>query len=356
MKKKIIILLVVVLHVVLLFTACDSGENNYTGIITGNTSGNISNGGKVAIQDDWVYYINENNDNKLYKTKTDGSKSQKISDERATEISILHDKIYYISRYFGDDIEGIYSMNTDGSDKKRLIDDRSGWLNVTEDRIYYIYWDRNYRGGRSKDTDDSKIYSIKLDGTDRQKHNDDQTTWLNVIGDDIYYQKYDNGDYKLYCMKADNSKKKILSKKDISSIIIFDNRIYYSGYGNYDINNNGLFSMKLNGTNVKKITDDASGKFNISGDRIYYITSENGYSEDENYYATDYIIYSIKINGEDKRELYKETYFTSKAVFECDDTPYYINIAGDRIYFNSKLDDYKFYSMKLDGSDLKLVE
>ena len=153
----------------------------------GNTSGNIANGGIVSCQDEWVYYSNYNDEHKLYKTKPDGSENQKITDEQVREISILNDKIYYTSLYFGKDIEGIYSINLDGSDKQRLIDDRAGYINVTEDRIYYIYWDRNF-AGRNEDTDDSKIYSIKLDGTDRQKHNDDYTIWLNVIGDRIYYQ------------------------------------------------------------------------------------------------------------------------------------------------------------------------
>lgn len=39
----------------------------------GNTVGNIVNYGYVAMQGDWIYYRNPNDNNKLYKIRTDGT-------------------------------------------------------------------------------------------------------------------------------------------------------------------------------------------------------------------------------------------------------------------------------------------
>jgi len=56
--------------------------SNYAGInTTGNTSGNLVNGGEAALQGDWIYYSNGNDKLKIYKIKTDGTGESKLNDD-----------------------------------------------------------------------------------------------------------------------------------------------------------------------------------------------------------------------------------------------------------------------------------
>ncbi len=43
-----------------------------------NSAGNLNNSGIAAIQDNWIYYINDNNGYSIYKIHTDGSNRQPV--------------------------------------------------------------------------------------------------------------------------------------------------------------------------------------------------------------------------------------------------------------------------------------
>lgn len=327
----------------IIFPSCEKAEElPVIQNMLGNTSGNIVNGGGMAIQDDWIYY----NSDGLCKIKTDGTEKQKLSDKSVGSINILDDTIYYICWSLGGVNNNSYSINsikTDGSNKLNLSGELASYLNVTNDRLYYI----NYG--------DNKIYSMKFDGSDVQKHNNEYTIWLNVIGDYIYYQTYvsivgKSINYTLYSMKIDGSNKKELCDEYIASINIIDNKIYYglSYYG-------GIYSMNLDGTDVKKIYDDKAYKINVFGGRIYYVTWED-FKKDEKSGGINHIICSIKIDGSDKKKLsedYQMTYDENK--YSIDDNPYNLLVVNDRIYFYNR-EEERFCSIKLDGSDKKDVD
>jgi len=63
-----------------------SDEESITGDIyeqeaRGNTVGNISNNGFVAQYGEWIYYINQNDNGRLYKARTDGTEKIKLTNE-----------------------------------------------------------------------------------------------------------------------------------------------------------------------------------------------------------------------------------------------------------------------------------
>jgi len=79
MKKNIFRILIITLSLFVCAAAAgcsvnkkDTTSNEY---LYGNTTGNISNLGHAAFQDDWIYY-RSNDNNKIYKMKTDGSENQ----------------------------------------------------------------------------------------------------------------------------------------------------------------------------------------------------------------------------------------------------------------------------------------
>lgn len=122
---------------------------------SGNTTGNIVNGGAAAIQGDWIYYRNNADNGKLYAMKTDGSDWKLLTNQRASNINVSGNWIFYWDFYDTD----LYTIHTDGSGKKKLFDENVSDMYFAGDRIFYtrFNWNGTY-----------ELCMIKTDGSDIQ--------------------------------------------------------------------------------------------------------------------------------------------------------------------------------------------
>lgn len=101
-------------------------------------------------------------------------------------------------------------------------------------------------------------------------------------------------------------------------------KIYYANH----FDDGTLYSMNTDGSDNRKLNDDWTPWFYVSGDRIYY---ENGKGGN---------IYVMNTDGSGNKKL-------------NEDNSLNINIFGDRIYYLNWDDDSALYSMNTDGSDRK---
>ncbi|MFL0195399.1 cell wall-binding repeat-containing protein [Clostridium sp. WILCCON 0269] len=136
----------------------------------------------INIVGDWVYYIDNSDNNEIYKMKLDGSSKMKVRDEAVTQIIVDKDYIYYST------LSGIYRINTDNSDPVCIVNsyDIDGSFNIADNWIYYPLKD----GG---------LYKVETDGTSNVKIADANTLDLGytgmrnilsptIIGDWVYYK------------------------------------------------------------------------------------------------------------------------------------------------------------------------
>ena len=278
---------------------------------TGNTPGNINNGGFAAIQGDTIYCLNSG-DFYIYSMKADGSDERKLNNNRSFCINVVGDTIYYINM---DDGFSIYGMNLDGGNRRKLGSDAAARVTVIDSMIYYI-----------NDGDGSGIYSMRTDGSGRQKVSGDYSVHLNVAGDTIYYVSMNDG-RGIYSMKTDGSGKKKLADGTAYHINVVGDRIYYiDGY----FQNNRICSMKTDGSDVRQIYSGGDARnANVSGDRIYYYDRE------------DYGIHSIKLDGSDRRKI------VSDDEVRLDEE---INVTGGWLYFtkgNDTENDFEMFRIKV---------
>lgn|GEM_PF-2384716 len=277
----------------------------------GNTSGNITNRGLVAIQGDWIYYSNGSDIGKLYKIKTDGTGKQKLNDDYSSQyINVIGNNIYYSGTN-----SNLYTINIDGSGRKKLNNDYTEYIYVIGDKIYY----KNYS------SNGSAIYSIKTDGTDRKSLSNDSPDCLSIMGDRIYYRN-NSDNCKLYSIKTDGTDKQKLNDDITCEINVVNDEIFYRN----NSDNDKIYKIKTDGTDRQKVSDDTDGSafLNVVGDMIYYSHSwgDNG-------------TYSIKTDGTENKKL-------------SDDYAWYINVVGDQIYYQKG----SMYTMKTDGTDKKIVD
>lgn len=334
-NKKIFYLVIVLLFYYPFFTLCqlptivkpektgyNAGQNEWESCYnannskTGNSTGNIINGGFIAEQGDWlyfydyfkqhcglyklkkngttriklcndspqyinvigdwVYYKNENNC-KFYKIKTNGTQRTKVSSAQMSSINVVDGWIYYHNL----DDNFLYKIKTDGTGRIKLGIDNVGVINVLNDEIYYI-----------NKSDDDKIYRINIDGLNKVKITDDKSGLFIVTEDWIYYaNKRMSG--ILYKIKTNGTERVSLVTSDFVFFNVLDNWIVYSGF--FD-NSQGLHRILAD--DAASIDDFIIKEFsakqiNVIDDWIYY-------QKWINYKHSKYVspeLYRVKVDG-----------------------------------------------------------
>lgn len=280
----------------------------------GNTVGNISNGAMVAVQDQWIYYENSNDDDSIYKVRTDGSMKTRVNNDRSARINVLGDWIYYSNL---DDNGNIYKIRTDGSNRTRLNDEECRVINVVGDWIYYV----------NKD-DNDRIYKIRTDGSNRTMVGDDSVRRINVVSGWIYYvNKNDNG--YIYRIRTDGSDRTRINNDKSAYINVVDDWIYYS---NSD-DGGKLYKVRTDGRNRTRLNNDESDWINVSGDWIYYINMSD-----------EWYVYRIRTDGSNR-----------SLVIDCSSA--FLNLANDWIYSIEIIlgEADRFYRVRTDGTGKQRV-
>ena len=180
-------------------------------------------------------------------------------------------------------------------------------------------------------------------------------------GDRIYYaNNYDNG--TLYSMNTDGSDNRKLNDDWTSLFYVSGDRIYYQNG-----KDGKIYAMNTDGSGQQKLSDDASGNINVAGGRIYYSNRDD-----------DFTLYSMNTDGSDRKKLNGDNplymnvvddriYYSGdlsgiKGIYSVktdgtdrikltDDSPYCMTVADDWVYYNNENDGYKLYAVRIDGSD-----
>jgi len=141
--------------------------------IKGNTAVNIVNTGFAAVDENnqWIYYSNTADKNKLYRQSVTGADNYVISDDNVKYINVVGDWVYY-SNY--DDNGAIYKVRTDGTQRQKLNDNMASYINVIGSKIYYI-----------NNSDRARIYVLDSQG-ERQLIGDSASA-LSVTGNFLFY-------------------------------------------------------------------------------------------------------------------------------------------------------------------------
>jgi len=260
----------------------------------GNTSGNLTNGGSVVSDGQYIYYLNSSDGYKLYKHKLDGSSKSKVSDSICSSLNIVGDWIYY-SVSMGD--TGIYKMKKDGSGKTRIVNSQIMGIAVVNDWIYYLERE-------ASESEINNLYKIKTDGTSKTKIN------------------FGTGN-SLVCI-------------DLQDVVVIEDWVYLPLYNKVE-HNSQLCRVKTDGSTVQKVLSSSPRFFSIEDGWIYYA--------DEAYRK----LKKTKVDGSSEVVLY--------TIPDLGYSLYSINVSNGYVYFTNytesqPTDKLGIYKMKTDGSEL----
>ncbi len=232
----------------------DSGAVN----LVGNSNGNIVNGGLATLQGDVVYF-RSNEGGSLAVGNLNGGGVKVISSDAAWFINVIGDWIYYSNR---DDNNRIYKIKTDGSGRATLTDGGSWFIMVVENWIYYISEDDNYQ-----------LAKIDLNGENKTIISEDSAWFINIADDWIYYINRNDQD-KIYRIKADGSERTAVSSYAACCISIYNGRIYHSN----EQDGSKLYSIKLDGSEETALTDHPAWFINVADGWVYYVNEEDDFT------------------------------------------------------------------------------
>ncbi len=279
---------------------------------TGNSAGNIINGGLVATEEDWIYF-RSNEGGSLHKGKLDGSGATVLSADSTWFINVAGGWIYYSNR---DDQNRIYKIDVNGGGRAALTDGGAWFVTLDDGWLYYL--DQN---------DEYRLYKINIDGEGKTRLSDDSAWFINVMDEWIYYINRDDGN-KIYRIRSDAGGREVLNEHASSNISISDGWIYYSN----EAEGSKLYRMKPDGTENAAVNERSSWFINATKGWIYYADAEDNFS-----------LNKVRFDGTERVKLASEPVR-------------FINVIGDWIFFLDQTEDDTVYKVRLDGTGRSSAE
>jgi len=134
--------------------------------------------------------------------------------------------------YFSNDQDGgaLYVMNSDLSNARKLRNDKAVFINVDDNYIYYI------KANDSRESDagqmmfyNTGVYRIKKNGSELMAFTSKPSSYLTLKGNNVYFQRYDLGTgLSLYRYQIDGSLERKLVKEAVIPVHIADNELYFT--------------------------------------------------------------------------------------------------------------------------------
>lgn len=243
-------------------------------------------------------------------------------------------------------------INTYGNTARNI--QNLGYAAMQGDWIYYL------REQSDKLQNEGELYRINVINGKKEKISDQPVMSINVVGDWVYYCSQEaSGDnkmwnYPIYRTKVDGTMREKLGTIESSLFFVIVDMIYYM-----DASDRKIYSMRIDGTQVTRLTDEETLEMSVAGQWIYYVADGD--------------IYKIKLDGSEKGLVhsgevvdllvegnsiyYKEGYEgpllrmnvdgTGKIEFSNDIITSF-NIHGDYMYYNIMEGEFKEASLSKD--------
>ena len=268
-KKKVIITIIILILITAaigtaIFFYNKVKNTPFPDTATGNTAGNLYNGGLFCEYKDKIYFSNPSDKGRLYRMNPDGTGAKLISKDTTSYINIYDDKIFYLRNnskssdsVFKNMLYGICVSDLKGDHLSVLHPEITGTVSLCGNYIYYKHYD---------DETTLTLYKMKRDGSDNHIISDDNIDPSCVYNGNIYFSgiSYDHIIYEL------NTQTDYFSS-------VYNGNYYmpiYTGSCYYYINLSGGYTLeKYDLTNNMTNILTSGGKvttYNLYNDTIYF--------------------------------------------------------------------------------------
>lgn len=308
-QKNILILSVtgVILIVLLVLVILSSRIPMNDELTTGNTPGNLNNGGYFCEMDGRVYFANAYDNFALYSMNPDETDLVKYNDGAVSSINAAGNFLYYAQSSGSTDsggigsavhISGIYRSNLKGKSVVSL--DRCNIVSMQLCGNYLFYEKYDKQVGTS-------LTKVRIDKKDMQTVAEGIINPNCCVNGRIYY----NGtaeDHYLHALDVSTGRDAVIWQGNIWNPIVQGDYVYYMDVGE----DYRLCRYNLTSNVVEVLTNDRIDMFNVYDNYIYYQVS-----------SADSPALKRMLTDGSSQELVREGVYQN------------INITSEYVYFNS---------------------
>lgn len=271
MKEKRAKIIVLSLAAILIISVC-AGAFMYINRFkfndpntTGNTTGNLNNGGMFCEYDGKIYFSNPYDNGSLYRMNSDCTQAQKLSSDCVAYINTDGRRLYYVRNNSGAQraaavlhgyLYGVYRTGMDGSHPYTLYAKQSGAISLCGNYIYYQHYDTKTA---------LTLYKAKIDGSENVMVSDKNYMPSSYYNGKIYFSNV-SGNHSVYVMDVNNND---------SMSLFFDANAYMPDmegqYLYYIDQSAGYALMRYNPANKikEKLIDGKCVHYNLYGTKIF---------------------------------------------------------------------------------------
>ena len=265
-KKFIIIILILLVVAIAALWGLNSPRTVFNKEnVSGNTPGNLFNGGMFCQFNDKVYFSNYKDNGSLYVMDLEGNNFKKLSEDHVGHINVLGKYIYYVRNNKNKDTNsesvlnfnsnGIFRIDFKGNNIKMLYDNPCTFMNVHGNYVYYQHYDK----------EGLTFYSVKIDGTEEKKISPQPIMPISIVDNNLYYSKIGDANPISKANLSDESTSIIYKDEDTYAPVVQDNFIYFISISdNYSIKR-----IHIDGSNLETVVKESCSTFNISNDGNY---------------------------------------------------------------------------------------
>ncbi|MDO5403802.1 MAG: DUF5050 domain-containing protein, partial [Eubacteriales bacterium] len=239
---------------------------------TGNTAGNLNNGGLFCEYNGKIYFANPYDNNYLYVMDSDCTNARKLNSDSVAYLNVCGNYIYYVKNNFSRNsigvvfrgqLFGLYRTDLEGKETKALYDELSGPLSLCGNYIYYQHY---------SDSNALQFYKAKIDGSENIFISDSDYNPASVYNGKIYFSDPENR-HNICCYDTAGGRVTTYYETNSYKVDAENNYIYYidvtKGYA--------LVRLNMTTKTLEQLYDD-NGKvvnYNLYGNKIFFQT-ENG--------------------------------------------------------------------------------
>lgn len=271
-RKNILIFLItgVIIIALFLFSFFFNRVTMNEEYTSGNTAGNLNNGGYFCEADGRVYFANAYDNNSLYSMNPDETDIQKLNNSSVSSINAAGKYLYYSmtsgsNKSGGDGLgymmktSGIYRSNLKGKSVVSLDRCHIVSMQLCGNYLYYEKYDNN--AGTS-------LEKIRIDKKEKQTVANEIINPNCYVNGRIYYQGTAK-DHYLHALDVSTDNDSVVWQGNIWNPIVQDGYVYYM-----DVSENyRLCRYSLSGDVVEVLTNERLDMFNIYQNYIYYQVS-----------------------------------------------------------------------------------
>lgn len=328
-KKRISVFSIIIPIIIILFVVISAVfyqrskrivYNN--GNVSGNTAGNLYNGGLFCEYDGKVYFSNAYDNGYIYVMDSDGTNFKCLSKNTAGFINVDGHYIYYAKNnlneqtkgaVFRGSLYGVHRLGIDGKHSTTLSEEFCTVVSLGNNTLYYLHYD---------DTSNLTLRSICIDGTDDKLVSESPINPSCIVNGKIYYNDV-NTNLFAYAMNVGSKSASTIYDHKCFNVIYDNNYLYFM-----DVEDNyKLARVRLTSGEKETLTDERVDLYNLYDGKIFYQTNS----------SSSPALCRMNVDGSDKEQIVSGNFSN-------------INMTSDYVYFNQFGYDIPVYRVSRTGS------